>query len=231
MTTRVGKIARLPKDVREQLNERMDEGETGPELLAWLNNLPEVKEVLARDFDGKEINGPNLTAWRQGGYADWVAQGQVLELAQRLSEEAIELKEQEDKAGKPLGELLLTLLTAKCMITARQPLDGEAGWLRLRELCVTLERIRRMEHQERRMRIAEARLEGPMRQRWQETTDGSWLVGKKRRASFADQVRARLNQQSSTATPETQSAASQYIPAKQVASSSAPAAPTVEKVN
>ncbi|HVY70683.1 MAG TPA: hypothetical protein VHH73_12195 [Verrucomicrobiae bacterium] len=195
MSTRVGKIARLPKSIREQLNERMDEGGQGPELLEWLNGLPEVKEMLARDFGGKEINGPNLTAWRQGGYADWVAQGQVLELAQRLDEEAIELKEQEKNTGKPLGELLLTLLTAKYVIAARQPMEGEAGWLRLRVLCADLERLRRMEHQERRMRIEEAKLEGQPRQRWQEASDVSCLAAGKSRMTFADRVRARLNQQ------------------------------------
>ncbi|HVY69652.1 MAG TPA: hypothetical protein VHH73_06960 [Verrucomicrobiae bacterium] len=195
MITRIGKIARLPKSIREQLNERLHEGGQGPELLAWLNALPEVKELLERDFGGKEINGPNLTAWRQGGYADWVAQGQVLELAERLGEEAGELKEQEERIGKPLGELLLTLLTAKYLVAARQPLEGEAGWLRLRELCAELERIRRMEHRERHLRIAEAKLEGQPRQRWQDTTDAGQAALKRRKADFAERVRARLNAQ------------------------------------
>ncbi|HVY70176.1 MAG TPA: hypothetical protein VHH73_09625, partial [Verrucomicrobiae bacterium] len=216
MPARVGKIARLPKWIREQLNERIDEGGQGPELLDWLNGLPEVKEMLAKDFGGKEINGPNLTAWRQGGYAEWVAQGQVLELAQRLAEEAAELKEQEKGMDKPLGELLVTLLTAKYLIAARQPLEGEAGWLRLRELCADLERLRRMEHQERRMRIAEAKLEGPARQRWQDTTNGCSRAQDEARAELLNLLRARLNQQTSatirtTPRPQNQSTVAEEV--------------------
>jgi len=35
--TRNGKIARLPRAVRQELNRRLDEGEQGKKLVAWLN--------------------------------------------------------------------------------------------------------------------------------------------------------------------------------------------------
>ncbi|HVY71470.1 MAG TPA: hypothetical protein VHH73_16175 [Verrucomicrobiae bacterium] len=171
MTTRTGKIACLPHLIREQLNLRLHDGETGPELLEWLNNLDEVKTILARNFGGKEINAPNLTAWRQGGYADWVAQGQALELARRLDEEAREFEGEEERSGRRLSELMLGWLTAQFMIEARQPVEGEARWRKLRELCAGMTRIRGMELQERRMRIAEAKLEGPARLRWNDLND------------------------------------------------------------
>ena len=62
--TRTGKIARLPQDVRDELNQRLENGEPGAELLAWLNSLPDTKRMLAARFGGHEINHPNLTAWR-----------------------------------------------------------------------------------------------------------------------------------------------------------------------
>ena len=38
-----GKIARLPRAIRDELNRRMDDGQTGKELLPWLNGLPKSK--------------------------------------------------------------------------------------------------------------------------------------------------------------------------------------------
>ena len=66
------KIARLPEGIRDELNQRLLNGHRGPELLAWLNQLPAVKEILAAHFDGAEINAPNLTHWRQTGYHRWL---------------------------------------------------------------------------------------------------------------------------------------------------------------
>ena len=42
---RNGKIAKLPSTIRDDLNCRMEKGEDGPELLAWLNGLPEVQDA------------------------------------------------------------------------------------------------------------------------------------------------------------------------------------------
>lgn len=78
-TTRNGKIAQLSVAVREELNRRLDDGESGPRLLAWLNALPVVQATLdSRSW--RPINPPNLTAWRQGGYRDWRAELEAREL-------------------------------------------------------------------------------------------------------------------------------------------------------
>jgi hypothetical protein len=71
MNSRTGKIARLPEEVRLELNHRMADGAKGPELLPWLNHLPDVRAVLTRHFGGRLINHQNLTAWRFGGYREW----------------------------------------------------------------------------------------------------------------------------------------------------------------
>ena len=44
--TRVGKIARLPREVREELNRRLRNGEKGTLLKKWLNHLPEARAVM-----------------------------------------------------------------------------------------------------------------------------------------------------------------------------------------
>jgi hypothetical protein len=66
-----GKIARLPDDIREQLNQRLFDGQGGTEVLAWLNELPSVKEILAAQFAGVPVNHENLSNWRHSGYERW----------------------------------------------------------------------------------------------------------------------------------------------------------------
>lgn len=68
---RTGKIARLPVEIRESLNRRLDDGEPAASLLVWLNGLPKVRGVLQRLFEGRPVTPSNLSDWRAGGYADW----------------------------------------------------------------------------------------------------------------------------------------------------------------
>lgn len=70
--SRSGKIARLPHDLRDQLNRRLQNGEQSDTILPWLNNLPETKTLLAAEFDSHPINRQNLSEWRKGGYRDWL---------------------------------------------------------------------------------------------------------------------------------------------------------------
>jgi len=86
MATRNGKIANLPNDIREQLNLRLLEGETGRELAAWLNALPEVQSVLASQFNGSGISEVNLTHWRQGGYLQWLTERECFDSARALAD-------------------------------------------------------------------------------------------------------------------------------------------------
>jgi hypothetical protein len=53
--SRRGKIARLPHQIREQLNRRLHNGEEGRQAIEWLNALPEVQAALAAEFDGQLI--------------------------------------------------------------------------------------------------------------------------------------------------------------------------------
>ncbi len=69
-SARVGKIARLPESIRAQLNDRLRDGQPGRLILPWLNSLPEVRQVLDTLFAGKPINHANLSAWRNGGFAE-----------------------------------------------------------------------------------------------------------------------------------------------------------------
>lgn len=89
--TRNGKIARLPQSIREQINRRLQNGQPGKQIVAWLNTLPEVAAVMAAEFDGQPVNEPNLSHWRLGGYQDWEAQQDALEVVRRVSSDAAEI--------------------------------------------------------------------------------------------------------------------------------------------
>jgi hypothetical protein len=80
--TRKGKIARLPKHIREELNCKLDDGELGVKLVEWLNALPEVNAVLKADFEGQPISESNLTQWKKGGFLDWLARREAREVIQ-----------------------------------------------------------------------------------------------------------------------------------------------------
>lgn len=67
---RVGKIARLPARIRDEVNRRIYDGHSGRTILPWLNSLPEVQDVCSKYFAGREVSPQNLTDWRKGGYHD-----------------------------------------------------------------------------------------------------------------------------------------------------------------
>lgn len=68
----VSKIAKLPEAIREQLNRRLRDGQDAATILAWLNELPEVKGILDEHFGGVAISPQNLSKWRHGGYERWL---------------------------------------------------------------------------------------------------------------------------------------------------------------
>jgi hypothetical protein len=90
MTTRLSKIARLPKNIREELNHRLEDGQLSRTILPWVNELPETKEILAEIFHGNAITHQNLSEWRATGYQDWLFHQDRLQWFSRLEEEDTE---------------------------------------------------------------------------------------------------------------------------------------------
>lgn len=106
--TRNGKIARLPNNIREQLNVRLENNEEGQPLLDWLNSLPETREVLDEQFNGVPVSKQNLSEWRQGGYREWVVRSDLCWKVSQLSEGADEI-EIEVEAPMLAGKLATVL--------------------------------------------------------------------------------------------------------------------------
>lgn len=83
---RRGKIATLPAKIREDLCQRMHDGQQGPQLLPWLNGLPEVLDVLDRLWREQPITDSNLSDWRQGGFQDWLRKREAVERTRILAD-------------------------------------------------------------------------------------------------------------------------------------------------
>lgn len=159
MSTRNGKIARLPRAVREQLNRRLDEGEPGKRLVAWLNGLPETQAVLGAEFGGRPINEQNLSEWRRGGYQDWQKQQERRHLVRELVEDAEELRA---VAGDvEVSQHLSAVLGAEFAESARALLatltDPAERWEQLQELLRELARMRREDHRAGRLQFERER--------------------------------------------------------------------------
>jgi hypothetical protein len=101
--TRTGKIARLPRDIREQVNRRLDNGVEGKQIVEWLNALPAVQSLIAAQFGGRPVNEPNLSHWKTGGYRDWLERQEALDAIRLFTWGAGERIEA--AGGEPTGKL------------------------------------------------------------------------------------------------------------------------------
>jgi len=90
-SSRQGKIARLPHEIREEVNRRLLNGQSGQVIMAWLNAHPAVQAVLKDQFDGKPVNDQNLTHWREGGYAAWLARREQIDQTRQFASFAMDL--------------------------------------------------------------------------------------------------------------------------------------------
>jgi|ERR1051326_316095 transposase len=159
--TRNGKIARLPHDIREQLNRRLEDGEQGKRLVTWLNSLPTVRAVMQSEFGGRPIREQSLSEWRKGGFRDWQLQQEALELMPRIVREAGELK------GKVDGELtnhMAIWISAHLMAVMRRliastDLGDTKKWKLLHEACADIVALRRGDQNAEWLRLDRERLQ------------------------------------------------------------------------
>jgi hypothetical protein len=88
-----GKIGRLPDTIREQLNQRLLDNHTSRDILAWFNELPAVKDILAAQFRGSRITKQNLSHWRHLGFERWQRERQNISSAKERGKYAQEFTE------------------------------------------------------------------------------------------------------------------------------------------
>ena len=86
MNKRNGKIARLPKDLRELVNRMLDDG---AQYRSIMNELEKHRHRWPDDI--KEFTDGNFTEWHQGGYQDWVREQEIRADLQARREHAQEV--------------------------------------------------------------------------------------------------------------------------------------------
>ena len=158
---RTGKIARLPRDTREQINRRIEDGEPARPLLEWLNARPEVQEALWEHFHGRPVTEQNLSEWKQRGYPEWQRRMETRELARDFIHEAEEL---EDEVGETAltDRLTETLALSLARLLREAMNDGGKGPERhaaVVAIAREFSRLRRGDHAMERLRMEQERRE------------------------------------------------------------------------
>jgi hypothetical protein len=153
---RTGKIARLPGPIRHELNHRLNNGALGRELAPWLNALPEVQTVLAHRFASRPITEDNISAWRQGGFQEWLLQEERRDRLRELSDQCPE-RDPALRARRiaAFTQEQLALELAEEVERLSAMTDPEARSKRLQRLCQELCRLQNSHTHNRELRLRE----------------------------------------------------------------------------
>jgi hypothetical protein len=163
--TRNGKIARLPAAIREQLNQRLLEGETGKQLVEWLNSLPQVQSVLQAKFQGIPISEHNLSQWKNGGYTAWEAGERLADTVSSMMAGTTGLQAVAKGGLTDRMALILAANMALEMQRLEAVPDGLEKTKIWRELRMSLLALRRCELYAKRLEIEEVKHPKPARKK------------------------------------------------------------------
>lgn len=100
---RTGKIARLPFEIRTEVNHNLRDGWQYQAIIGWL-----VEKGHAKDGD---LNEQNLTNWKNGGHQDWLKEQERLADMQARREFALEIVKANE--GSKLHEANLHLAASQ----------------------------------------------------------------------------------------------------------------------
>ena len=146
MKTRTSKIARLPKFIRDQLNQKIDDNAVSLDLVKWLNSLPEVQKIMAELFGGRAITPQNVSEWKRTGYSDWQFNREgrqhwweLIEAGRELNQD-LHPNENTDISGYLETVLLVELSQAIKQLGDLK--DSKERWKLFRMLSLALSRLR-----------------------------------------------------------------------------------------
>lgn len=63
--TAVGKIGRMPAEIRREVCRRLADNETATSVIAWLETQPAARAVLDEQFDGAKVLPQNISEWKK----------------------------------------------------------------------------------------------------------------------------------------------------------------------
>jgi hypothetical protein len=157
--THIGKIGRLSQTRRDQLGQRIEDGLPGVEIIDWLNQQPDVHQVLADHFDGHPITEQNLSDWRTSGHLEWRRQAEASQTLRALAEEAAELQDLATRRQliDQFALVLIVELYRQGMQLLAAETDPEKRWQRLCRINRELAQLRRLDLATARQRMDEER--------------------------------------------------------------------------
>jgi hypothetical protein len=171
MTSR-GKIGRLPKAVQEALNRRMQNGERGKVLVAWLNGQKPVRDIMKEEFSGQPIVEQNLSEWRKRGYQQWLWREEAREMARDMAEETAELQSPNVPS---LTDQMASWVTVRYLMAVRKLIeasqDKEPDLKLLRNFLHDVVMVRRGDHSHARVKMHQEQLD-----REREKTDAELIT-------------------------------------------------------
>jgi len=140
--THKGKIGRLPRELREQVNRRLDDGERGTSIIAWLNTVPEVQALLAAEFKDKPIGKENLSHWRKYGYKKWLWRQEAQTMAAKTEDLSAD-------GAPPLLDQMKTWAAVRYLVAMQQAIAqngiGKPTFNLLRGFCRDVVALQRNE--------------------------------------------------------------------------------------
>ena len=154
-----GKISRLPQPIQQELNRRLQNGQSSTLILDWLNTQREVSAILAAEFDGVPVSRQNLSDWRSTGLLRWQTRQAALTDVLELEADAADL---DAATSGRLADRLATILAGRYARLLKQ-WDGEvtedfSKKLRtLRSLVQDVSHLRRWDHSAARVVLEQAR--------------------------------------------------------------------------
>ncbi|HEY8898914.1 MAG TPA: hypothetical protein VIM61_00665 [Chthoniobacterales bacterium] len=159
--TRTGKIASLPARIREQVNQRLHDGASGPQILAWLHTLPEVLTVLDEKWSEQPISPQNLSEWRGGGYQDWLRKRENIANIKLLSDYSLEIAK---SAGTSISDAAAAIAGGQILEALEKIGDAPDGEERLVGLSLAIAKLRDGDSKILRARMSERAAEQKDRQ-------------------------------------------------------------------
>ena len=158
MRARTGKIARLPAAIRNELNRRLNNGALGRELVPWLNALSEVQAVLLHRFGSRPITEDNISAWRHGGFQEWLLQEERRDRLRELSDQCPERDPAlRSRRIAAFTQEQLALELAEELERLSTMTDREARSKRLQRLCQELCRLQNSHTRNRELTLMEVK--------------------------------------------------------------------------
>jgi hypothetical protein len=145
--------------LRERVNLALYHRWTAKKLVKALNDMPEVKAVLAEHFGGRPVSTQNIYEWKWNGYRDWLHRRQILENKRELAADARDLADTAPEMADSLFGIL-TLDYAHLMMNR----DGDdEAFEKKRKTLSTLSqdivRLYRCRLNARRIQVQETKLE------------------------------------------------------------------------